>query len=73
MIVSGAASVDVFPSDTDSRTVYDPEVAYVCAGLAAVDVVPSPNVQLYVRGWPSGSDDPALEPYWSLTSDGDAR
>ena len=30
-------------------------------GLACVEVCPSPNVQLYVNGWPSGSLDPELE------------
>ena len=32
-------------------------------GLAAVDVCPSPNVQLYDNGCPSGSLDPALEKF----------
>ena len=32
-------------------------------GLAAVEVCPSPNVQLYVNGCPSGSLDPALEKF----------
>ena len=30
-------------------------------GFACVEVVLSPNVQEYVSGWPSGSDEPALE------------
>ena len=31
--------------------------------MAAVDVVESPKVQLYVNARPSGSDDPALEKF----------
>jgi hypothetical protein len=36
-------------------------VAYVCVGFGLVDVAPSPNVQLYVSGAPSGSFEPVLE------------
>ena len=33
----------------------------MCEGLAAVEVSPSPNVPRVGQGWPSGSDEPALE------------
>src|SRR6185295_19322441 len=54
-------SAVVAPSDTWRSAVYIPVVLYVCEGFAAVDVVLSPKLQRYVRGCPSGSNDPALE------------
>jgi hypothetical protein len=42
-------------SVTVSVTVYEPAAAYVCDGLCAVDVAPSPKVQLLLAIDPSGS------------------
>ena len=44
LIVSGVASVVFVPSETESLTEYWPGWANVWEGLAAVEVVPSPNV-----------------------------
>src|SRR5262245_13004932 len=60
-IVSGRDAVSLTPSEVRSWAVNCPADEYVCAGFAAVDVAPSPKVQRYVRGWPSGSAEPALE------------
>src|SRR5262245_25327384 len=59
-IVSGVDAVSLTPSEDRSSAVNCPADVYVCAGLAAVDVAPSPKVQTYVRGRPSGSAEPAL-------------
>ena len=50
LIVSGV-EIELFtPSDTVSRTKYWPGFVYVCAGLLAVDEVPSPKSHEYVIG-----------------------
>ena len=49
-MVSGGDGVVLTPSETVKRTVYWPALAYVCCGLAAVDVVLSPNVHEYDSG-----------------------
>src|SRR4029079_14978111 len=70
MLITGE-SVWVVPSDTVSRAVYCPACTYVCTGLAAVDVSPSPNVHAYVSVSFSGSDVPALEKF-TVSGDGPA-
>src|SRR5204863_490502 len=41
-------------------TVYVPVAGYVCDGVCAVDVVPSPKFQAYDVSVPSGSPEPTL-------------
>src|SRR3954469_15238883 len=60
LIVTGVEMVVFVPSETVSLALNRPACVYVCVGFAAVEVVPSPNVQAYVNGCPSGSDEPAL-------------
>src|SRR3982751_6958207 len=52
----------VLPSLTVSVAVYEPALAYVWLGFAAVcDALPSPKLQVVVSASPSGSVEPALE------------
>ena len=67
LIEIGVEIVVLTPSDTETRAEYWPCCEYVWLGLAAVEVVLSPNVHEYVSGCPSGSDEPALE---KLTASG---
>src|SRR5262245_28655809 len=62
-IVSGVDAVSLTPSEVLRSAVNCPADEYVCAGFAAVAVAPSPKVQRDVRGWPSGSAEPALEKF----------
>ena len=54
LIEIGVEIVVFTPSETESRAEYWPGCEYVWLGLAAVEVVLSPNVHEYVSGWPFG-------------------
>ncbi len=56
-----AVAVLAVTSVTVSVAVYCPLVAYVCAGLASLEVPPSPKLHAYDNGPPSGSLLPADE------------